>query len=259
MILPILVFCAFSGAFIILNYSDSINRKNEKELLKNKKELQQAYLELEEAKKIELSNFQLKALKAQMNPHFLFNAINSIQNLILKDNKQEAYNYLTKFSSLMRDNLNTSEKSFVSFKKELSMLKKYLELEKLRFGALFTYQIIGTEKIENIEIPSMVIQPFIENSLRYSLLHKKEGSKKISIDFFQEDFLKCIIEDNGIGFEALKNIKNIHQSKVVTNSLNDNINKRLVLLKELYNIEIDYTYEDVIEGTRVILKIPFTK
>ena len=126
--ISILCICA---AYVILNYSDNLNKKHEKELLLSKEKLEQAYLELEERKRSELASLQLKALKSQMNPHFLFNTINSIQSLILAGNKEEAYKYLTKFSLLMRESIKTSEKSFVDFSVELSMLKKVLRVREV--------------------------------------------------------------------------------------------------------------------------------
>ncbi|CAL2105075.1 His_kinase domain-containing protein [Tenacibaculum sp. 190524A02b] len=257
-ILPVLVLSVFAASYVILNYSESINKKNEEKLLLSKTKLEEAYLELEERKQSELATLQLKALKSQMNPHFLFNAINSIQSLILTDKKEEAYRYLTKFSLLIRENIKTSEDSFVSFTTELSMLKKYLELEKLRFGEKFTYMIKGANKINEIKIPSAVIQPIVENAIRYGLLHKTEGEKLLVIEFQLEETFVCTITDNGIGLEASKkiNIENTLNTKEKDTSIKA-IQNRLHILKEHYKTDIGIQYEEIEEGTKVIIKIPY--
>lgn len=257
-ILPVLVFSVFVAAFVILNYAETLNKKHEKELLLNKEELEHAFLELEERKKSELASLQLKALKAQMNPHFLFNAINSIQNLILTNNKEEAYKYLTKFSLLMRESLKTSEKSFIDFDLELSMLKKYLELEKLRFGEDFIYELKGEREIKRIKIPSSIIQSFIENAIRYGLLHKTEGKKIITIEFYQSKIFTCVITDNGIGIEASKKVSVLNAKSSINESSIKVIQNRLQLLNEFYKMDIGVSYEEVKEGTKVIIKLPYT-
>lgn len=257
-ILPVLVFSVFVAAFVILNYAETLNKKHEKELLLNKEQLEQAFLELEERKKSELASLQLKALKAQMNPHFLFNAINSIQNLILTNNKEEAYKYLTKFSLLMRESLKTSEKSFINFDVELSMLKKYLELEKLRFGEDFIYEIKGEKEIQRIKIPSSVIQSFIENAIRYGLLHKTDGKKIITIEFYQSKIFTCVITDNGIGIEASKKVSVLNTKSNINESSIIAIQNRLQLLNEFYKMDIGVSYEEVEEGTKVVIKLPYT-
>jgi len=160
----------FYGMFMGVKYFRDENIKNEQALEK-------AYAALEERKKGEVAYLQLKSLKAQMNPHFMFNAMNSIQNLVLKGDKHEAYQYLSKFSSMVRENLNMSEKSFVSFDEEYSLLQKYLELEKLRFRTNFEYKLIGADKMEDIYIPAMILQPFVENAIKHGLLHKVSGKK----------------------------------------------------------------------------------
>jgi tetratricopeptide (TPR) repeat protein len=231
---------------------------------KAKKKQQIIALELHQAnKKLELEklyrNSELKALKAQMNPHFMFNAMNSIQSLILKGDKDKAYSYLTKFAALIRENLNMSEKNFVYFDQELQLLETYLQLEKLRFNSGFEYHILGTETIEDIKIPAMIIQPFVENAIKHGLLHKS-GTKKLTIHFKQTSLLTCIVEDNGIGREAseqLKSKKTTHQSFSTSA-----ISKRFALFKEYYKMDLGFVYEDmmngdILEGTRVIIKIPF--
>ena len=230
--------------------------------LKVKKQAALTSLELKETQKRlslekQYKNSELRALKAQMNPHFIFNAMNSIQSLILKDNKHEAYTYLTKFASLLRENLNISEKSFVDFEEELSLLEKYLELEKLRFKQDLEYEIKGDELIDDIKIPSMIIQPFVENAIKHGLIHKTEGIKKIFIDFSLAEVLTCTIIDNGIGFEASKfiNQRNGKSTSFSTKS----IKEKLQFLEEYYKMNIGFAYEDIPNGTKVIIKIPYKR
>ena len=222
--------------------------------LRNKQEQD---LEKERMQK-QLVSSKLESLQAQMNPHFTFNALNSIQNLVLRGDKIEAYNYLTKFSFLIRENLNMTKRSFVSFQEELKLLKKYLELEKLRFREEFFYEIKGVGNIKEMQIPTMIIQPYVENSIKHGLFHKKDPNKKIILDFYQEKAtLKCVIYDNGIGIEASKKIKiedDIKRESFSTKA----IKERLLMLKKYYNTDIGVTYEKVKEGTKVVIKIPYT-
>lgn len=251
MILPVLVFCVFLGVFVILNYSERLNKIQEKKLLKRKTELEEAYFKLEKQKENELTLLRLQTLKAQMNPHFMFNTMNSIQNLILKDNKNEAYDFFIKFSSLMRENLKTSDDSFVRLRTELSIIKSYLELEKLRFGSEFKFTIEELNFNKDIEIPSMIIQPYIEEAIRCRLLHLKEGDKKITVRFYLEDkVLVCEIFDNGVSDLSKEKKEEISSRKI--------LEKRLVLLKKYYKTDIGFEYIVIPLGTKVIVKIPYT-
>lgn len=254
----------FLGIFLAIRYFKIENQRNEEKLFQSnelvqeqKGELEKAYAELEERKQTELAHFQLKSLKAQMNPHFMFNAMNSIQNLVLKGDKHEAYNYLTKFAALIRENLNMSEKSFVYFEEELLLLEKYLELEKLRFRDNFVYQIKGIDAIEEIKIPSMIIQPFVENAIKHGLLHKENGTRKVVLEFFQEEVFKCVIIDNGVGLETSKKINEQKRDKQKSFSTKA-IQERLLLLKDYYKTDIGFSYEEIKEGTKVVIKIPYT-
>lgn len=226
--------------------------------LKALKRKQEQVLEKERMQK-QLISSRLESLQSQMNPHFTFNALNSIQNLVLKGNKIEAYDYLTKFSGLIRENLNMSRKSFVLFEDEIRLLEKYLELERLRFRKEFSYQIIGKDTIEEIRIPTMIIQPYVENAIKHGLLHKQGTNKEIVLEFYQEEeTLKCIVFDNGIGMDAAKKIKeknNITRESFSTKA----IEERLLMLEKYYKTNIGVTYIDVAEGTKVVINLPYTK
>lgn len=149
-----------------------------------------------------LAESQLMALRAQMNPHFVFNCLNSIQECIVTQKYGEASKYLNKFSKLFRMVLNNSGKKLVTLAEEKEVLELYLELEQMRFEKGFEYAITIDEKLDADEvlIPSMLVQPYVENALWHGLMHK-EGDRKLSIGFrlIKEEVFECVIDDNGIG------------------------------------------------------------
>ncbi|MBC7923451.1 MAG: tetratricopeptide repeat protein [Ferruginibacter sp.] len=161
--------------------------------------------------KRQVSDLETRALRAQMNPHFLFNCLNSINRMILEGDAENASRYLTKFSKLIRLILENSESAAVSLQNELAMLESYLQLEDLRFKGRIGYRITVDESIdqENTYLPSMVLQPFVENAIWHGLMHKEKaepGCIRISIRE-TEDVLKCVIEDNGVGREQATALK----------------------------------------------------
>lgn len=209
----------------------------------------------------ELHASRLTAIQSQMNPHFIFNSLNSIQDLVLKGDVDNSYTFITKFSNLVRRTLHYSDKDFVEFNQEIKLLELYLSLEKLRFrdDLEFTLDIDG---IDDIMIPPMLIQPFIENSLLHGLLHK-EGKKQLSVRFSLGENLICIVEDNGVGREKAKEIKN-RQRAEHESFAGQAIKNRFSILSRLYKGELGYTYEDLYDGdrptgTRVKLTIPFKR
>lgn len=173
-----------------------------------KMEEQQQKSQLEE----QLSRSMLTALRSQMNPHFFFNALNTIQAYIFTNEKTKAGNYLSKFSMLTRTILEMSETESVVLQDEIAAMKLYLELEKMRFGDDFEYTIdlSGIRDTAAIEIPSMILQPFIENAVKHGLMHK-EGPKKLAIHCERTgSVVRVTVEDNGIGrsrSQALNEIK----------------------------------------------------
>jgi hypothetical protein len=206
----------------------------------------------------ELNASKLTAIQSQMNPHFIFNSLNSIQDLILKGDVEHSYSYITTFSNLVRRTLNYSDKDFIDFEQELKLLELYLSLEKLRFKKDFSFSL-ETNSITDIQVPPMLIQPFIENALVHGLLHK-EGEKKLKISFKLNDHLICIVEDNGVGRAHAKAIKERQRTDHESFSVQA-IRKRFEILSSHFQGELGYTYEDLEEngkptGTRVILQIP---
>ncbi|MFM9910505.1 MAG: two-component regulator propeller domain-containing protein [Chitinophagaceae bacterium] len=165
---------------------------------------------------MQLRNLEMKALKAQMNPHFVYNALNSIQSLVIDGKPQEAMDYIVKFSRLLRQVLNHSEKNVVRLDNEIDTLDLYIQLESLRLNYSLIYKIELEETIlaEKEMIPPLIVQPFVENALWHGL-SKQEGDKKLLIRFQADDhWLYCEINDNGIGrAEAAKQKKHVNQSE----------------------------------------------
>ncbi|MGB4960193.1 MAG: histidine kinase [Saprospiraceae bacterium] len=149
----------------------------------------------------EISDLERSALQAQMNPHFIFNCLNSIQNFIMKNDKMEAMEYLHRFAKLIRQNLNASTGNTLSLDEEISMLDNYLSLEQMRFNHRFDYEIKVSDLIEptDIQIPPLLIQPFVENAIIHGVAETSyQGKISIQIDKNQ-DVLHVIIQDNGPG------------------------------------------------------------
>lgn len=206
----------------------------------------------------ELNASKLTAIQSQMNPHFIFNSLNSIQDLILKGDVEHSYSYITTFSNLVRRTLNYSEKDFIDFEQEIKLLELYLSLEKLRFKKELNYNI-EIKAVEDVMIPPLLIQPFIENSLIHGLLHK-EGQKELTITFELKDVLICTIEDNGVGRAKAKTIKERQRSEHESFS-GKAIHKRFEILSNVFNGDFGYVYEDLYKngepiGTKVVLSIP---
>ncbi|MBP8033078.1 MAG: histidine kinase [Bacteroidia bacterium] len=228
--------------------------------IKNK---QQAEFE----QQVEISKAELKALRAQMNPHFVFNSLNSIQHYILNNKGDEAAKYLNKFAKLIRIILNNSEKPTVTINEDIEALKLYLELERMRFENKFDYKINIDESIDGDydEIPPMLIQPYLENAILHGI-NPKEGTGQISISIkVVSQFIKISISDDGIGREKSKAIQSL-QPAARHKSLGMKITKdRVRILNTLHqsnlNVNIIDLYNDKKEpiGTQVDLFIPYIK
>jgi len=212
----------------------------------------------------QMRHSQLSALKAQMNPHFMFNALNSIQEIILMNNKREANMYLGKFADLMRITLDQSNKNAISLDDELKSLLIYLELEALRFETHFQYKIDVDENVfaPDIQIPAMLIQPYVENAIKHGLLHK-QGEKQLLIQFRleNEETLLCMITDNGIGRKRSAEINQLRARKHTSFATGATL-KRLELLNYGNEQRITVNFEDLKDergqdsGTKVLLFIP---
>ncbi len=205
---------------------------------------------------------QLKSLRLQMNPHFLFNSLNSIQQLILAGDEKAATLYLSKFSRLLRSVLSHSDKEKVSLKEELEMLRLYVELESLRFKESFHYEIVCDETIDadEIKIPTLLIQPFVENAIWHGLLHK-EGPRSLCISLSEDstENIICVVQDNGIGREAAKkiNVADTHAGKgiAVAEERLKTYNKHHVLKSKVL-IEDLKDINGNAAGTKVMMTLP---
>jgi len=191
-----------------------------------------------------LAQTEMKALHAQMNPHFIFNCLNSIREMILNNENQQASHYLSKFAHLIRITLNQSSRPFISLKNTIDYLQRYVEMEKIRM-ACFSYTIHVDRSIpqEDIFLPPMLIQPFIENAI----WHGGRGQNKtlrLDIRFVQRDGkLLCIVEDNGMGIKA--SWENKKEGMSDHNSIGiANVKQRIGVLNEKYNLNSRVTIED---------------
>ena len=209
----------------------------------------------------QLAELEMKALRAQMNPHFIFNALNSIQQQIVTNDTDNAFIYLDKFARLLRMILDHSEHSLLSLRDELRGLNLYIEIEALRFQHSFEYSIEIAEDInqDGIKIPGMLLQPYIENAIWHGLL-PKEGMRRMHISISLRDhMLYCSIEDNGVGREKAMSQpkKKQHESKGMHIT-----GERLNLIGKIEKTNARVTITDLKDeqgnplGTRVELAIP---
>lgn len=213
-----------------------------------------------------IAELETRAIRSQMNPHFIFNCLNAIQECILADDTDTAYRYLSKFSRLLRLVLEESTKSFHSLQQELDILQLYLSLEALRFGDTFSYDIHTQPNLDAhfYQVPALLLQPLVENAVRHGLLHKA-GQRKLSLRISQlaSDDLICIIEDNGIGRQhaaelARRTTKYMYQtSKGILLT-----QERLVLLEKAGFGQATLRFDDLTDakgqptGTRVTIQLP---
>lgn len=203
----------------------------------------------------------LKSLRSQMNPHFIFNALNSVNSFIATNDERTANKYLSDFSHLMRSVLENSEEDFIPLKKEIELLDLYTKLEHFRFQDKFDYTIDVDESInvEEFQIPPMLLQPYIENAVWHGLRYKTEkGHLKIAIQPKSKNEINITITDDGIGRERSKALKTSNQKKQNSKGMN-NIKKRVAILNEMYKDKVDVTIEDFQDledvGTKVVVTL----
>jgi len=210
-----------------------------------------------------LAEIRLVALRAQMNPHFIFNCINTAQNFVINAEKEAAYDYLANFAKLLRLVLENSGKTFVSLEDELMQIRLYIELELIRFSEKFSYSISVDPVLENgvFEIPSMILQPFIENAILHGLMNKEDNAAgNLAVELqLKDDMIQCTLTDNGVGrvkAQEIKQQKAIHYQSTAL----PNIEERLSILNRASERKISYRIEDIHAsgetGTRVIIELP---
>lgn len=210
-----------------------------------------------------LLSLEQQTLNASMNRHFIFNALNSIQYYINRQDRLAANSYLSSFAKLIRKNLDSSQSNNVLLSEELERLKLYLKLENMRFTDKFEYDLSIGPNVhpETLEIPAMLLQPYVENSIWHGILPKKEPGKiKIDVSRQNNDELLFVIEDNGIGIEQSKKMKGISSSDHISQGMNITKN-RLDLIRKMkkQNVFVNGPYElkegDDVLGTRVEIGI----
>ena len=211
-----------------------------------------------------IAETEMTALRAQMNPHFIFNCLNSIKLYTLENNSETAAGYLTMFSQLIRLVLENSRSEKITLEKELETLRLYIELEAMRFKDKVKYHIQVSPEIDMqyTELPPLLIQPYVENAIWHGLMHKKEGGT-IAIDITQpaENYVEVIIQDDGVGREQAI----LYKSKSATKQKSFGLkmtSERIDMINQVYGIKATVEVEDLKDdknkatGTKVIIKIP---
>ncbi len=219
----------------------------------------------EERLKEQVLETEMKALRSQMNPHFIFNALQSIQTFLLKNKSEEAGHYLLKFSKLMRLVLENSQQQEVSIKKDFKALELYMQLESIRLPYPFTYEFQIESGIDEEEttIPPLILQPIVENAIWHGLQYK-EGPGHISINISRHnDSIHAVVEDNGVGRESSSQVK--HPLLLKKESLGMKLTEeRIKIFNELKKIKSHFyitdlfTHENEPAGTKVELTLPFS-
>jgi hypothetical protein len=252
-------FSAFLASLIIIAVVTYYRMDSKKKETRRRKEIQK--LEI----KHQMVALKLENFRSQMNPHFIFNALNSIQEYIILNRKDLASDYLGKFADLIRAYLNHSTKGKITLQEEIDCLEMYLELEKLRFEDKLQYaiRISGDIAPDEIDIPTMIIQPYVENAIKHGLLHRKTD-RDLKINFFINEvskIVKCVIVDNGIGrdkAEEYKQKSNISHKSFATKANQERLN----LLNQENEKDVGVTITDLYSngqpsGTEVKITIPF--
>jgi len=213
------------------------------------------------------ANIEQKLFRSQMNPHFIFNSLLSIQSYIFKNNSIKAASYLSSFAKLIRLVLINSREDFITLEKEIETIQLYLELQELRFKDKFQYSLSIDNEINKslIAIPPMMIQPFIENSIEHGILNKNQMGK-VDIRIVEKaNSIQIEVEDNGIGIEKSKEIQKLNN--IEHNPLGTKITvERILLLKKKYKMNVNLTIKNIkgktkdeISGTLIILEVPIRK
>ena len=193
-----------------------------------------------------LAQLELRALRSQMNPHFVHNSLNAIQYYIQRHEVELSEGYLAKFSKLIRLFFEYSRKRTITIKEEIQLLHNYLEVEKLRFEDKLKYKIVVDKQIDEEEqlIPSMILQPIVENAVNHGLFHKDEGGTIIvNFKYLSDSGFKVIIEDDGIGVNRAKEIYTKSTRNFQSRS-SDVLEERLELLRLSKEWNVTYTIQD---------------
>lgn len=229
---------------LVMGTGGAVAYKKRQDSLKKQREL---------AFRASLSETEMRVLRLQMNPHFIFNSLNSISDYISRNDIESADYYLAKFAKLMRGILENSEEPEIPLADELQMLQLYMQLEASRLGGKFTHEISVDDNIDANEtmVPPLILQPFVENSIWHGL-SRKEGQGKIKIEVTKDNgMIRCVVEDDGIGRRSPQVTKNGRKS-YGTNITSD----RIEMLNKLKNANASVHVIDLEQGTRVEVKLP---
>lgn len=205
------------------------------------------------------NDLQQKVLRSQMNPHFIFNVLGSIQNYMLVNKPKKAAGYLSRFASLTRATLEYSSEDSISLSDEIAMLRNYLELEQMRKPNVFNYKIIFDDDLETelIQIPPMMIQPFVENAIKHGFKNIEYVGELLLTITDKVDYIDFVVQDNGTGFQTKKENENQHRSMSM-----DIFEKRRKLIQNKFNKDFKFEVlklNDIstnLSGTKIILTIP---
>jgi LytS/YehU family sensor histidine kinase len=210
-----------------------------------------------------MAELELQSLRAQLNPHFMFNSLNAIQELILMEENDKSHTYLARFAKLLRMLLENANSPFIPLARELEFLELYLSLENLRIPDLkYSITIDKGLDTEQVKIPNMILQPFIENAIWHGLSHKPAGDRKLNIRVLQlADGVQYEIEDNGVGRKKAAELKSIYRKAHRSKGM-ELLTKRFKLLNEEYRFEIRTNTTDVmnkeeVAGTLVTINVPW--
>ncbi len=213
-----------------------------------------------------MADLEQMALKAQMNPHFIFNSLNSIQQYVLENDFKGVNNFITGFASLIRQTLDVSSKHVISLEEELNYISTYLRLEKMRLEDKFTYEIrLGSDIVpSDYVIPPLILQPCLENSIRHGIRYRKDKEGKITVDIRKnENYLICTIEDNGVGRKLAEQYKGARHIEYQSRGMSLTVS-RIEMLPGNSNYKAGVDWEDIttdngsVAGTRVIIKLPLS-
>jgi tetratricopeptide (TPR) repeat protein len=216
-----------------------------------KKRRDAKYQEKEAKFKAQVADTEMKALRAQMNPHFIFNSLNSISDFISKNDIKQADYYLTRFARLMRLILENSESKEVSLADDLKALEMYIQLENLRLNKAFSYEIRVDKQIDRelTQVPPLILQPFVENSIWHGIAGK-QGTGQILIDIRKEgEMINCVVEDNGVGRKKEKDSGSRSLGIKITTS-------RINIINKLKNSNASLTVTDLEQGLRTEVRLP---
>ena len=264
----------FKNAYEYQLLYEKISERHHEEISKRKVLELEARFSSEKKKRetemlrLQATSLQLKALRAQMNPHFIYNALNSIQQFITSNNAADAAKYLAKFAKLMRQSLEYSDMEMLDLEKEIEFLTDYLTInQKLRFEDNLQFTIEVDEKLDDdfVAVPTMIVQPYVENAIEHGLRGRKDGKILVQFLYHNEKSLICVVEDNGVGREKVR----LHQDQIGYHETHRSrgttiTEQRLSLLLgneqggnyiQTFDLKSKITGEA--EGTRVEILIPF--